>query len=67
MDAAEKGQRYAKVFRKAGVLLSRGRIERAIEVLKEGVAMAERLGDDAMARRFAAEIERAAKPPEPAE
>jgi len=52
---------------KAGVLLSRGRIERAIEVLKEGVAMAERLGDHAMARRFAAEIERAGKSPDPAE
>jgi hypothetical protein len=67
MDAAEKGQRYAKVFRKAGVLLSRGRIERAIEVLKEGVAMTERLGDHAMARRFTAEIERAGKSPDPAE
>jgi hypothetical protein len=67
MDATEKGQRYAKVFRKAGVLLSRGRIERAIEVLKEGVAMAERLGDHAMARRFAAEIERAGRSPDPAE
>ena len=66
MDAGEKGQRYAKLFRKAGVLLSRGRIERAIEVLKEGAAMAEQLGDHAMARRFAAEIERAAKSPDPA-
>jgi hypothetical protein len=65
MGATEKGQRYAKVFRKAGVLLSRGKIERAIEVLKEGVAMAEGLGDHSMAQRFAAEIERAS--PDPAE
>ncbi|MGH8013893.1 MAG: hypothetical protein ACREQ4_15505 [Candidatus Binataceae bacterium] len=64
MDAAEKGRRYAKVFRKAGVLLARGRIARAVEVLKEGQALAEEMGDGSMARRFAAEIERAAKPDE---
>jgi hypothetical protein len=63
MDAAEKGQRYAKVFRRAGNFLSKGKIARAIEVLKEGQALAEQLGDTAMARRYAAEIERAGKPP----
>jgi hypothetical protein len=64
MDAAEKGARYARVFRKAGVLLGRGRIARAIKVLEEGRALAEQLGDFGMARRFAAEAERAALPPE---
>lgn len=64
MDAAEKGARYARVFRKAGVLLGRGRIARAIKVLEEGRALAEQLGDFGMARRFAAEAERAAHPPE---
>lgn len=60
MDAAEKGQRYARIFRKAGVLLGKGRIARAIEVLEEGRAFADRMGDAGMARRFAIEVERAA-------
>jgi hypothetical protein len=64
MEAAEKGQRYAKVFRRAGNFLSKGNVARAIEVLKEGQALAEQLGDTVMARRYAAEIERAAKPPD---
>jgi hypothetical protein len=59
MNAAEKGARYARVFRKAGVLLGKGRIARAIEVLEEGRLLAERWGDAGMARRFAAEIARA--------
>jgi len=59
MDAAEKGARYARVFRKAGVLLGRGRIARAIRVLEEGRILAEQMGDARMALRFAAEIERA--------
>ena len=61
MDAAEKGQRYAKVFRKAGNLLSKGKIARAIEVLKEGEVLATQMGDLGMARQFAAEAERAQK------
>ncbi|MBV8357973.1 MAG: hypothetical protein JO189_08560 [Deltaproteobacteria bacterium] len=64
MDAAEKGARYARVFRKAGALLSKGRIARAIEVLEEGRSLAEKWGDAGMARRFAAEIIRANAPPE---
>jgi hypothetical protein len=59
MDAAEKGARYARIFRKAGVLLGKGRIARAIEVLEEGRLLAERWGDAGMARRFTAEIVRA--------
>jgi hypothetical protein len=59
MEAAEKGARYAKIFRKAGALLGRHRIARAIAALEEGRALAEQLGDHAMARRFAAEITQA--------
>jgi hypothetical protein len=62
MDAAEKGARYARVFRKTGALLGKGRIARAIEVLEEGKSLAERWGDAGMARRFAAEIVRAGSP-----
>jgi hypothetical protein len=46
MDAAaEKGQRYARIFRKAGTLLGKGEIARAIEAFQEGQALAEQLGD----------------------
>ena len=61
MTPAEKGHRYSKVFRKAGNLLSKGKIARAIEVLKEGEVLATELGDLGMARQFAAEIERVNK------
>jgi len=57
MDAAEKGQLYARAFRKAGAFLGKGNIARAVAALKEGRALAEELGDHSMARRFAAEIE----------
>jgi hypothetical protein len=63
MDAAKKGEAYARIFRKAGVFLAKGNIARAVEVLKEGRALAERLGDARMARRFADEIARAQAPP----
>jgi hypothetical protein len=59
MDAAEKGQRYARIFRKAGTFLGKGNIARAVEVLKEGVELAATLGDARMAERFQGEIERA--------
>ena len=67
MDAAEKGQRYARIFRKAGTFLSKGNIARAVETLKEGEALAESEGDRGMARRFADEIARAQRPPESAD
>ncbi|HJU12208.1 MAG TPA: hypothetical protein VJ728_15090 [Candidatus Binataceae bacterium] len=62
MDAAQKGARYARVFRKAGALLAKGRIAQAIEVLEEGKALAGNWGDRGMANRFAAEIARASAP-----
>jgi hypothetical protein len=62
MDAAEKGQGYARIFRKAGTFIGKGNIARAIETLKEGQALAESLGDTGMAKRFAREIENARAP-----
>jgi len=62
MDAAEKGERYARIFRKAGVYLAKGNIARAVAAFKEGNALAIELGDLKMAERFAAEIARAEKP-----
>lgn len=62
MNAAEKGERYARIFRKAGVLLGKGEIARALEVLNDGKKIAEREGDSKMAVRFAAEITAATTP-----
>jgi hypothetical protein len=59
MDAAEKGERYARIFRKAGTFLGNGNIARAVEVFKEGVELANSQGDAKMAERFQGEIERA--------
>lgn len=59
MDAAEKGARYARIFRKAGTLLGKGNIARAVEAFKEGVELANSMGDKKMAERFQGEIERA--------
>ncbi len=62
MDPAEKGQRYARIFRKAGTFLGKGNVARAIETLKEGEALANRLGDHTMAKRFADEIASVSRP-----
>ncbi|HVN29182.1 MAG TPA: hypothetical protein VMT64_11875 [Candidatus Binataceae bacterium] len=59
MTPAEKGERYARIFRKAGALLANGSIARAVEAFKEGVKLAEEQGDAKMAARFQAEIDRA--------
>jgi hypothetical protein len=64
MNAAEKGERYARIFRKVGVFLGKGEIARALEALNDGKKIAEREGDSKMAARFAAEIASVAKPPE---
>jgi hypothetical protein len=66
MTPAEKGHRYSKIFRKAGNLLSKGNIARAIDALKEGEVLATEMGDLGMARQFAAEIERVNKDAESA-
>jgi hypothetical protein len=59
MNGAEKGERYARIFRKAGTFLGKGKIARAVAVLKEGVELARTLGDARMAERFQGEIDRA--------
>jgi hypothetical protein len=59
MEPAEKALRYARLFRKAGALLAKGRISRAVTALEDGRALADRLGDHAMARRFTRAIEQA--------
>jgi hypothetical protein len=64
MSPAEKGERYARIFRKAGALIGKASIARAIKTLKEGAALAEELGDGAMLGRFEDEIARISKPSE---
>jgi hypothetical protein len=65
MNAAEKGERYARIFRKVGVFLGKGETIRALAALNEGKKIAEREGDSKMAQRFADEIAAASKPPDP--
>ena len=58
ISAAQKGERYARIFRKAGVFIGKSNRAQAIDTLKEGKQLAESLGDLKMAQRFADEIER---------
>jgi len=64
IDSGAAGERYARLFRKAGVYLAKGNVARALDVLKEGRELAEREGHPKMAQLFAAEIERAKLPPD---
>ncbi len=66
MNAAEKGELYARIFRKVGVFLGKGEIPRALKELNEGMKIAERNGDSKMAARFADEIANVTKMQKPA-
>ncbi|MGA9725810.1 MAG: hypothetical protein WBQ86_25380 [Candidatus Binatus sp.] len=66
MNAAEKGELYARIFRKVGVYLGKGEIPRALKELNEGMKIAERNGDSKMGERFAQEIANVTKTAEPA-
>jgi len=57
MNAAEKGELYARIFRKVGVFLGKGEIPRALKELNDG--------DSKMAARFAQEIANVSKTLEP--
>ena len=65
MNAAEKGELYARIFRKVGVYLGKGEIPRALIELDEGMKIAERNGDSKMAERFANKIANVLKTAEP--
>ena len=66
MNAAEKGELYARIFRKVGVYLGKGEIPSALKELDEGMKIAEHNGDSKMAERFANEIVNVSKTAEPA-
>ena len=65
MNAAEKGELYARIFRKVGVFLGKGEIPRALKELDEGMKIAEHNGDSKMAARFRLEISILSKTAEP--
>lgn len=65
MDLGATGERYARIFRKAGGYLAKGNVTRALAVLKEGRDLAESAGHRKMARLFAVEMERAKAPADP--
>ncbi|MEW6300973.1 MAG: hypothetical protein AB1671_25110 [Thermodesulfobacteriota bacterium] len=51
-------ERFSRLFRKAGVLLGKGRRREALAVLREGEALARALGDEGKAALFREEITR---------
>jgi len=65
MNAAQKGELYARIFRKVGVFLGKGELPRALKELDEGMKIAERNGDSKMAKRFAQEIANVSQTPGP--
>jgi hypothetical protein len=65
MNAAEKGELYARIFRKVSVFLGKGEFPRAIEELNEGMKIAQLNGDSKMAARFGQEIANISKTVKP--
>ncbi|MGH7925117.1 MAG: hypothetical protein ACREQH_11075 [Candidatus Binatus sp.] len=65
MNAAEKGELYARIFRKVGVFLGKGEIPRALKELDEGMKIADGNGDSKMAARFAQEVANISETAEP--
>jgi len=61
MNAAEKGELYARIFRKVEVFLGKGETARALKELNDGMKIAEDNGDRKMAARFADEIAKISK------
>ena len=53
-----KGERYSKVFRKAGIALGKGEMHKAITILQEGLRVASACGDTDVARVLQADLER---------
>jgi hypothetical protein len=62
MDSSANGERHARSFRKTGVYLAKGKVARALEMLKEVRDLAQLKGHSKIARLFTVETERAKAP-----
>jgi hypothetical protein len=67
MQRGTEGERYARIFRKAGAYLAKGDAARAVETLEAGRNLAASQGHDRMARLFSSEIERVQRAARPAD
>jgi hypothetical protein len=54
--AKSAAERFSRLFRKAGVFLSKGQLQEALTVLREGEALALTLGDERKLALFREEI-----------
>ena len=54
---SSKGAEYSKFFRRAGIALGKGNVDKAIELLQDGYTLATERGDQAAAQRFQADIQ----------
>lgn len=53
-----KGAQYSKVFRKAGIAWGKGDVQKAIDILAAGLALAQQQGDLGVARILQQDMER---------
>lgn len=61
MTRKSAAERFSRLFRKAGVLLGKGRRREALIVLREGETLARAVGDEEKAALFHEEIARCEK------
>lgn len=53
-----KGAEYSKIFRKAGLAWGKGNLHKAVAILEDGLDLATRRGDTAVARVMQQDLER---------
>ncbi len=58
MTMNSKGAAYSKIFRKAGLAWGKGDLDKAIDLLQEGLMLATERGDTDAARVLQADLER---------
>jgi hypothetical protein len=53
-----KGMQYSKIFRKAGLAWGQGDLQKAMQILAEGIALAQAHGDSQVAQVLRQDLER---------
>jgi hypothetical protein len=53
-----KGAQYSKIFRKAGLAWGKGNLQKAMQIVAEGVALAHSQGDTDMAQVLQQDLDR---------